>query len=137
MEDLSEYKEILSLFEDINIVKESLNGSYTLELTENSTSSVGVINTFTSDDSSYITTYNPQGVTLNLYDSFTVAPTLYTNTRIINAQNEPKNTVDKIKELILSLEDNKDEQTQKAVKHLTFAKVYLEKMVLDKLNEKL
>lgn len=49
----------------------------------------------------------------------------------------PENVIDELTLMIASLEKDEDEQMQKAVKHLTFAKAYLEKMVLDKLNQKL
>lgn len=49
----------------------------------------------------------------------------------------PENVIDELTLMISSLEKEEDEQMQKAVKHLTFAKAYLEKMVLDKLNQNL
>lgn len=47
-----------------------------------------------------------------------------------------KAAVDQIEHLIHLLENTEEQNQQSAVKHLTYAKAFLEKMLLDKINQK-
>jgi hypothetical protein len=49
----------------------------------------------------------------------------------------PETIIDQIGEMTTKLSDSDDQNQINAVKHLTYAKAYLEKMLLDKLNNKL
>ena len=80
----------------------------------------------------------PMGI-LNYNGYSFVTPNTYSDESLRDTElkAQPETIIDNIQELISRMESTEDEEMQKACKHLTFAKAYLEKMVLDKLNQKL
>ena len=96
-------------------------GTTTTISTANS-GSIGILNPGTSSGTTYYVQNYPK----------------YGYTDVINpVENDPQNAIDEIGRIIdkLMLNDDNENQNQ-AVKHLTYAKAYMEKILLDKINEK-
>ena len=55
----------------------------------------------------------------------------------ITYEGAPETIIDQIGEMTTKLSDTDDQNQLNAVKHLNYAKAYLEKMLLDKLNQNL
>ena len=106
---------ILQLLEEQFLV----SGSGSMNLTGPSTTGIG----------STITTTPLTG------NSTYIAPS-YFNGPIISTEEESKVAIDQIGRLMDKLCITEDENQLNAVKHLTYAKAFLEKMLLDKINEK-
>lgn len=109
-----ETKDILQLLEE----QFRVSGSGTMNLTGTSTTGVGTI------------------TTTPLTGNSTYIVPSYFNGPIISTEEESKVAIDQIGRLMDKLCITEDENQLNAVKHLTYAKAFLEKMLLDKINEK-
>lgn len=109
-----ETNDILQLLED----QFRVSGSGTMYLTGTGT---GIGSTLTTAPLSGSSTY--------------IVPS-YFNGPIISTEEESKVAIDQIGRLMDKLCITEDENQLNAVKHLTYAKAFLEKMLLDKINEK-
>lgn len=139
METSNEYTELMDSLHELQSVLSMRNAYINTpqgqSITVNTGSSItGTVNTLPGTISGILTgtttgkTYTPSYITHG---------GVYGTIEEIDTPVVPENVIDELTLMIASLEKEEDEQMQKAVKHLTFAKAYLEKMVLDKLNQNL
>jgi hypothetical protein len=80
-----------------------------------------------------ITTENPEYQVVSRYITDNILD-IYEQQK--NPIDTSKAAVDQIEQLIHLLENTEEENQLSAVKHLTYAKAFLEKMLLDKINKK-
>lgn len=128
LEEFSDYTDLLNSIQEAATVLSMRNAVINTPQGQSITVTSGSTSTSTTGIMSGTTYITPQ---------YFMQERVYGTIENIEPPVVPENTIDELTLMISSLEKQEEEEVQKAVKHLTFAKAYLEKAVLNKLNQKL
>lgn len=74
--------------------------------------------------------------TYTIHNAGSMSTGYYIHNPLLQTSESSQDVIDQIGKLMDKLSITEDENQLNAVKHLTYAKAFLEKMLLDKINEK-